>query len=233
VRVVPNLYPALPLQEVVIHSPKHVWSLAEFSNFPATWGQLAYVADAWKNRAEAARAAGLKYLYAFINEGRAAGASLSHSHSQLAGLDELPSEVAAEISPGGDCRLCPIVKDERKEGTRIIAEAHGPVTALCPGASRVPYEVLIAPVHHEVDGFQSPRLESGLALLAECVKRLHAVEGRVPLNAWLHTSSLGGSELHWHIHLVPRLTALAGIELGAGIYVNVLPPELAAERLRR
>jgi galactose-1-phosphate uridylyltransferase len=28
------------------------------------------------------------------------------------------------------------------------------------------------------------------------------------------------------------LTALAGLELGAGLYVNVLPPEVAAERLR-
>ena len=35
------------------------------------------------------------------------------------------------------------------------------------------------------------------------------------------------------MHFVPRLTALAGIELGAGLYVNVLPPEAAAERLRR
>ena len=36
-----------------------------------------------------------------------------------------------------------------------------------------------------------------------------------------------------HMHFVPRLTALAGIELGAGLYVNVPPPEAAAERLRR
>ena len=43
-------------------------------------------------------------------------------------------------------------------------------------------------------------------------------EGPVPLNAWLHT---GG---HWHLELVPRLTVFAGLELGAGIYVNSLPP---------
>ena len=48
----------------------------------------------------------------------------------------------------------------------------------------------------------------------------------MPLNAWLHA---GG---HWHIEVVPRLTVLAGIELGAGIYVNTLPPDDAALALR-
>ena len=54
----------------------------------------------------------------------------------------------------------------------------------------------------------------------------HAVEGAVPLNAWVHDTA------HWHIEVLPRLSVLAGIELGAGIYVNALPPEEAAERLR-
>jgi UDPglucose--hexose-1-phosphate uridylyltransferase len=48
----------------------------------------------------------------------------------------------------------------------------------------------------------------------------------VPLNAWLHD---GG---HWHIELVPRLSVLAGIELGAGIYVNTVAPEDGAAALR-
>jgi galactose-1-phosphate uridylyltransferase len=31
--------------------------------------------------------------------------------------------------------------------------------------------------------------------------------------------------------MLPRLTILAGLELGAGIFVNTLPPEEAASRL--
>ncbi len=46
------------------------------------------------------------------------------------------------------------------------------------------------------------------------------------MNAWLHTGR------RWHIEVVPRLTVLAGIELGAGIYVNTVAPEEAAEQLR-
>ena len=56
--------------------------------------------------------------------------------------------------------------------------------------------------------------------------RLRQAEGGVPWNAWLHHGSA------WHIELLPRLSVLAGLELGAGIYVNSLPPEQAAENLR-
>jgi UDPglucose--hexose-1-phosphate uridylyltransferase len=52
------------------------------------------------------------------------------------------------------------------------------------------------------------------------------VEGAVPLNAWVHDGD------HWHIEIVPRLSVLASIELGAGIYVNTVPPETAAAALR-
>ena len=48
----------------------------------------------------------------------------------------------------------------------------------------------------------------------------------MPLNAWLHT---GG---HWHFELLPRLTVMAGLELGAGIYVNAVSPADAAAALR-
>ena len=71
------------------------------------------------------------------------------------------------------------------------------------------------------------RLAPALALVADGLRRLHAVEGPRPANAWLHTGS------HWHIEVVPRLTVLAGLELGAGIYVNTLRPEDAARTLRK
>ncbi len=45
-------------------------------------------------------------------------------------------------------------------------------------------------------------------------------------NLWLHAPG------HWHLELVPRMTVPAGLELGAGIYVNTVAPEDAAERLR-
>jgi galactose-1-phosphate uridylyltransferase len=38
--------------------------------------------------------------------------------------------------------------------------------------------------------------------------------------------------VHWHIELVPRTTRFAGLELGAGVYINAVAPEEAAARLR-
>jgi UDPglucose--hexose-1-phosphate uridylyltransferase len=202
VRVVPNLYPALERQEVVVHSPRHVRSLAEL-----TETELDLVAEAWRRR-RAAEPAG--YLQALVNEGRGAGASLAHSHSQLAWLPERPPAVTAERGLA--------------EG-ELVLERDG-LVAVCPRASRLPYEVQVAPKRAEREGLRSDLLAPALRLVAALVRRLRVLEGALPLNVWLHEGE------RWHLELVPRLTVLAGLELGAGIYVNTLAPRKAAAALR-
>lgn len=214
VRVVPNLYPAFERQEVVVHTPRHVRTLAELTD-----GELGLVAQAWRERRQAEPAG---YLHALVNEGRAAGASLPHSHSQLVWLPEAPPALTAEGS--GECRLCALLETEQRDGRRIVAH-RGDLDALCPKAGRAPYELLLAPRRHSAEAFGQD-LGDALALLAELIRRLRAVEGPVPWNAWLHAGA------HWHIEVVPRLTVFAGIELGAGIYVNTLSPEDGAAALR-
>jgi UDPglucose--hexose-1-phosphate uridylyltransferase len=197
VRVVPNLYPALERQEVVVHSRRHIRSVAELE---ADEPEL--VADAWQRRA----AAQPGYVHALVNEGREAGSSLAHSHSQLVWLPEPP---AARARP----RLDVFFED-------------GNLIAGCPWASRLPYETVIAPAEADAAGIQSALLGAAVRLLADTVRRLQALEGPVPLNAWLEHD-----RRDWRLVLLPRLTILAGLELGAGIFVNTLPPEQAAERL--
>jgi len=216
---VPNKYPAFEQQEVVVHTPEHARSIAELDK-----PQLELVAEAWRLRAADAAEAG-KTLFAAINEGRTAGASLPHSHSQLVWLDEEPPVPRAE--GGADvCRLCDYVESERREGVRIVEEGEG-LVLLCPYASRSPYECLVAPLQHERDGFGSALLGKGLSLAAEALGRVNEAEGRRPMNLWLHESG------HWHLELLPRLTVLASLELGAGHYINTLAPEQAAATLRR
>jgi UDPglucose--hexose-1-phosphate uridylyltransferase len=101
----------------------------------------------------------------------------------------------------------------------------GDVTALAAPAGRAPYELVIAPSRHTAEPSEENLADAAL-LLRDAIQRLRRVEGPVPLNAWLHTGA------HWHLELVPRLTVFAGLELGAAIYVNSLPPEEAAQRLR-
>ena len=94
-RVVPNLYPALERQEVVISVPRHARSLAELDD-----AEVALIAEAWRARAAAAAAEGFGYVQALLNEGREAGASLPHSHTQLAWIREVPPAVAGERTSG-------------------------------------------------------------------------------------------------------------------------------------
>jgi UDPglucose--hexose-1-phosphate uridylyltransferase len=192
VRVVPNLYPAVDAQEVVVHSRRHARSLAELEE-----DELRLVAEAWVRRTGAHDGS----LFVLVNEGRAAGSSLPHSHSQLVWLPEAPPDHGM---PRGE----------------IVSEADG-LVVLCPWASRLPYETVIAPLDGDAD------LPGALVLLGRVVRRLHALEGPVPLNAWLERG-----ERDWRLVLLPRLTVLAGLELGAGIFVNTLPPEEAAARLK-
>jgi UDPglucose--hexose-1-phosphate uridylyltransferase len=195
VRVVPNLYPAFDRQEVVIHSPDHVRSFAELDD-----DHVESVAEAWDRRIHDSAAS----VLAFINEGRLAGSSLPHSHSQLV-WTEVPDESLE--------RLPELL-------TKYEVETRGGVVGAVHPVGAGPFECLVASPGG--DG----RLADGLLVVRELVRRLHAAVGVRPWNAWLHAGP------PWHLHFVPRLTALAGIELGAEIYVNVVPPERAAAKLR-
>lgn len=231
VRVVPNLYPAFARQQVIVHSPAHARSLAELTS-----DQLALVASAWAEIADRAWREGFDHLFVFVNEGEAAGASREHSHSQAIWLDRAPPEIERESSRLGrtNCALCALL-EELPPAFRL-SERHGASGAgggLVLAVSlfgRAPYELLIAPGEHLSDAFGDvDTLAAALELATEGVRRLHAVEGSVPFNLWLHSFPEDG---HWHLELVPRLSTFAGIELGTGIYVNTLEPGEAASRLR-
>jgi UDPglucose--hexose-1-phosphate uridylyltransferase len=202
VRVVPNLYPAFERQEVVVHTPDHVRSIADLDD-----EQLAFVADAWRRRREAVPEG---YVHAVVNEGSEAGSSLPHTHSQLVWLPEPPAEAEHQLD---------------RDRWSVVAERDGLVLA-CPWASRLPYECVIAPAEPENDAWASDLLAPGIQLLAEAVRRIRSAAGAVPLNAWLHTGE------DWRLELLPRLSVIASVELGAGWWINSLVPEEAAEQLR-
>jgi UDPglucose--hexose-1-phosphate uridylyltransferase len=214
VRVVPNLYPALERQEVVVHSPRHVRTFAELED-----RELELVAEAWRQRFSAAADEGFPYVHAMINEGRFAGASLAHSHSQLIWLREPPPAVAREAPAESECAVCELLT----RSDHLVAEDGG-IAAVCHPAGRAPFELLVAPRAHDPE--PTDEFVGALRLLREAVMRLRTLEGPVPWNAWLHLGP------HWHIEVVPRLTVFAGLELGAEIYVNVVAPESAAAALR-
>ena len=198
----PNLYPAFARQEVAVHTPRHVRSVAELAD-----EELALVAEAWRRRRDAVPDG---YLHALVNEGRDAGASLPHTHSQLVWLPEAPPATQYPVN---------------RAGWNVVEERGGLVLA-CPDASRLQYEVVIAPEAPRAGAFEDDLLPAALQLLGAAVRRLYRAAGAAPVNAWLHDSE------DWHIELLPRLTILAGVELGSGWWINPLAPEEAAAELR-
>ncbi len=253
VRVVPNLYPALEpdaqppprhanqqlfwsgaasgAHEVIINSPEPVTSLGDL---PAE--QVLLAMEVWRERMRVHADSACVHL--IVNERREAGASLPHTHAQLYALDFVPAAIARERerfgayatqTMGGNL-LADLVQQEVRERERIIAIDEEAVLIAAYGG-RVPYQLLLAP------RVPRPRFEDDGPL---CAAMLHDALGRLarrlgaspPLNLWVRTAPQGADHFCWRIDILPRLTHLAGLELGAGVNLNIVAPERAAAELR-
>jgi UDPglucose--hexose-1-phosphate uridylyltransferase len=259
VRVVPNKYPALltrgvadPTQrglyvagegvgahEVIVESPRHVASLSELTADEARLMMLAY-----RDRMQALqRVSGLQYALVFKNVGPEAGASLEHVHSQIVATPMIPSEVQRELTAckrlyrlHRRCFYCQVIEDELTHRLRLAAESDH-FLAVCPYASRMPYELWVLPrAHASHFERQEPAELAELAdFLRQLIGQLELRHAHLAYNYFLHTAPFDTSRLrhyHWHIEVLPRLTTTAGFEWGAGFFINPVPPEQAAANLR-
>ena len=145
-------------QEVVVHSPRHVRSLAELDGRRAR-ARRGGVAAPRRGRTRDG------YRPRAVNEGRAAGASLPHSHSQLVWLRRAAAGGRAR-SAAGCASTCAGAVDD----ARVVAERDG-LRARLPSPGRSPYERLVAPLEHEADGFASDVLPRGARVWpSRCVR---------------------------------------------------------------
>ncbi len=230
----PDLFTAQPAKgahEVIVNAPDAVSSLSDLS--PA---QVALAVDVWRARMRAHRDAACRHL--IVNERREAGASLPHTHAQLYALDFVPAAVARErerfgayaVRTMGGNLLADLVQEEVRRRERIVA-IDDEAVLMAPYASRVPFHLVLAPrrarARFEDEG------PSGAAMLHDALRRLRARLGASPpLNLWVRTAPSGAEHFSWRIEIHPRLTQLAGLELGAGVNLCIHPPEQAAAELR-
>jgi UDPglucose--hexose-1-phosphate uridylyltransferase len=253
VRVVPNLYPAVApdcaeppadhapdlftaqpatgAHEVIVNAPDPVSSMADLT--PA---QVHAAMEAWRGRMREHAAAACVHL--LVNEGHDGGASLPHTHAQLYALDFVPAAVARERerfgayatrTMGGNL-LGDLVQEEVRRRERLVA-VDDEAVLLAPYASRLPFQLMIVPrkprASFEDDG------PLGAGLVHEALGRLRRHLGTMPpLNLWVRTAPRGAEHFCWRIDVLPRLTQLAGLELGTGVHLCVVSPEQAAAALR-
>jgi UDPglucose--hexose-1-phosphate uridylyltransferase len=255
VRVVPNLYPAFEgdqpfvvehrgpvftqataggIHEVFVLSPDHDADWAEVSE-----EQAGLIMAALRDRIEEhAQMPGLRYSQAIVNAGREAGASLEHPHGQLLGMSFVPRELAEEQAGfsrfAGRCLLCTTIDAEEDAGHRVVF-ADERVVVVCPFWSGMPFEMLVIPRVHGPHLYRSSPQDvvaAGRALRLALGQLKHRV-GDVAYNLVFHSAPYRAPEpFHWHVHVWPKLTTLAGFELGTGVLINVVAPEQAAEELR-
>ena len=258
-RVVPNQVPVLHVEgsldrqgeglfdkmngigahEVIVESPRHLDTLASMSDEGierVLWAARERMEDLQRDRR-------FRYIILFKNHGAAAGATLSHSYSQLIAVPIVPREVRAEVDGARAhfaakerCVFCDVLRQETRDAQRLIAE-NADMVAVAPYAPRFPFETWLLPRRHEAHFQDAPRHEySSLArLLGDVLRRMNRALESPPYNLLIHTAPLAepaDEYYHWHVEIVPKLTKVSGLEWATGLYVNPTSPEEAAEVLR-
>ncbi|KAI4325551.1 hypothetical protein MLD38_030936 [Melastoma candidum] len=257
VRVIENLYPALDrncksdgegggedgavlpgfgFHDVVIETPVHSVNLSGMSG-----SEIGAVIGAWTRRVlDISSSHEIKYVQVFKNHGASAGASLSHSHSQIIALPVVPSDVAARIHSmkenfgrTGRCCLC-----NHPDKELVVSEsAH--FISYVPFAATHPFEIWIvprdhSPHFHELDNDKAADLGSLLKLM---LRKLAVQLNDPPFNFMIQTSPLQNTAslspyCHWFLQIIPQLTIVGGFEVATGCYINPVFSEDAAKVLR-
>ncbi|MCL6612862.1 MAG: galactose-1-phosphate uridylyltransferase [Peptococcaceae bacterium] len=259
VRVVPNKFPAVMVEaqpflrqrgiysvmngtgahEVIVESTLHEPGLDS-----QTEKQVEEVIWAWRDRSlDLRKDPRLKYIQIFKNTGSAAGASLEHTHSQLIATPLVPAEIRQEMEGmreywirKGSCVMCDVIRQELAERERVVIDGRH-FLVFAPFASRFPFETWLVPKEHQHDFGQirEEQVKDLASALRAVLRKMSVMIKNIPYNMVLHTAPVNCPEdrhYHWHLKILPRLTVMAGFELGTGYYINPTPPELAAHALR-
>ncbi len=242
--------------EVVCFTSDHDASFADL-----TEEQAALVLEAWTDRtAELSQLPAVEQVFCFENRGAEIGVTLGHPHGQIYAYPfttprtalMLRSLAAHKEASGGENLFDEVVARELAEGTRVVLETEH-WAAFVPYAAHWPYEVHLYPKRRVPDLLaldEAARTEFPQVYL-KLLRRFDRIfgEGEPPtpyIAAW-HQAPFGapaGFEgvdrgdfaLHLELFTIRRtsgkLKFLAGSESGMNVFINDVPPEAAAERLR-
>lgn len=217
IRVFPNKYPATEHHEVIVESSSHD---ATFDGIDA-----AEVVGVYLQRyRELAGRNGVRSVMLFKNHGRAAGASIAHLHSQITALGFVPPRIAAEsqaFAKAISCPLCDAITTHRV-AELIIAETPTMVW-LAPHGSAFAHQQWIIPKKHKNDIAALTDEESRdlAALLQRASTGMRKIS---PAHNWLFLGFPGAASAHCYVDVFPRVTNVAGFELGTGTWIDVVDP---------
>lgn len=266
-RVVPNLYKAVQIEtpynhhysmneywegfgahEVIIDTPNHLTSMRDWNEIQI----VAWIKTLRQRVIDLRRDNRIAYISLFKNEGSDAGATQTHSHTQLIGLPIVPKEERERYARNyeyfkstGKSLLESILLHEEEAQARIVA-SQGDFSTFCPYASAYPFEVMISSKKDvgQIDTLSDEAIGALAPLLLLTLKKLKRQLGNFHFNLWIATPPLQqssvGEDLYSHINassrfvirIMPRIYRHGGFEASTGVIINPVSPELASKLLR-
>jgi len=227
------------IHEVIVETPDHSKTTALLSDY-----EVEKIVDSYLHRFKAASSdPRVEQVTIFKNHGDAAGTSLEHPHSQMIATPVITTQLRDRLFSAldhfdefGECLFCRVLDLELKEGKRIVHETEHFVS-LIPYAAPTPFSILIMPRRHMACFHEMSDAEAGdLAHnLRRTLLRLYRGLDNPDFNYVIRTAppeNAGVRYYHWYVSIIPRLTKMAGFELGSGMFINVSLPEENASFLR-
>ncbi|MEU2992693.1 galactose-1-phosphate uridylyltransferase [Streptomyces griseoincarnatus] len=241
--------------EVVCFTSDHNASFASLGE-----RQARLVLDAWTDRtSELSHLPSVEQVFCFENRGAEIGVTLQHPHGQIYAYPFttprtalMLRQVAAHKEATGGDNLFDAVVERERAGERVVLEGEHWV-AFVPYAAHWPYEVHLYPKRKVPDllGLDEAARAEFPRVYLELLRRFDRIFGEneppTPYIAAWHQAPFGPLDdfdgvtrddfaLHLELFTIRRtsgkLKFLAGSESGMNVFINDVPPERAAERLR-
>ncbi|MEK7203040.1 MAG: DUF4931 domain-containing protein [Patescibacteria group bacterium] len=236
-----NIFPAVSLdnplaygtQEVIIETLDHIKELHDLSAKHIEQLLRFYA----KRTLAISQNKKIDYILCFKNQGSKAGASIVHAHSQILATAILPSEIKEELALAQNykekhncCPYCDIIKKEIKSKRKIFEDKN--IAVFTPYASQYHYEVWFFTKRHldNITKFNDQEFISLSKILKRILIKLHNLD--LSFNFFLHQAILAKDQ-HFYLKIQPRDSVWAGAELGSGLVINSVSPEIAAEYYRK
>ncbi len=232
--------------EVVLFSSEHdsIMSEKPVSRFQK-------LIKVWRDRyQELGKKDYINYVFIFENKGEEVGVTLHHPHGQIYGYPFIPPKIKKELDSSrdhfntkGNCLFCDVLKEEQRDGRRIIADNKG-FTAFVPFFAAYTYEVHIYAKRHisSFNDFTEQDEKDLASILKLILMKYDNLYGFIfPYIMSIHqqpTDGTGADYSHFHIEFYPlyrtkdKLKYLAGSESGAGSFINDALAEEKAEKMR-
>ena len=227
------------VHEVVVESPLHNGLLGLMSD-----EEVFDVVRAYRDRLVALSALpSVKQVTIFKNHGPSAGTSLDHPHSQIVATPVVPwhmrhrYDVATRyFDERGGNLYSDMLQFELEQRLRVVRE-YPSFVEIHPYASQRPFETCILPKSPRASlaGVPDDELREFARVMRDSLRRLFVGLNNPDFNHIVYTAPAGDEcepYYSWHLRIYPRLTAVAGFEIGSGIHINTSLPEQTAQFMR-